>query len=573
MKRSLRYNSIFTFSVIFISLILVNIISGQFFFRLDLTEEKRYSLAESTKTLLSDLENVVYIEIFLEGEMPADFQRLQQSIKEILDEFKVYAGYNLQYEFRNPSPPEADNKSRQEIFKQIYDRGINPTTLYVNQGDERSEKIIFPGAIVNYLNMEMPVNFLKYNYNAGTRAQLNQSIEGLEYELISTIKKLSKPKKKKIAFLQGHGELDPIEAEDILRSLSEYYDVRRVRLQSATNGDFEGTENLDAYDAIIMASPDSAFNEVDKFKIDQYLVKGGNALFFIDAMKASIDSIGNSGSVAISNDLKLDDIFFKMGLRLNPDLIQDQLCAFIPLIVGYVGDRPQYQMMKWWYYPILNNFAKHPISRNMNGVYSKFISSIDTVKSPGIKKTPLVFTSPETRVLSSPVRLDFNDVRVPPNPQLFNKGKLAVAYLLEGKYRSNFEGRVTQKTAEKFNYKTIDKASKIIVFSDADIIENDINSKSNTAYPLGYDKFTKNTFANKDLILNCIDYMLDDSGIIEARNKQVVSRPLNINYLPFQSFFIGFSYIEWPTNNLFVPGFNNARVVKHIIYTIQYQVF
>lgn len=203
-------------------------------------------------------------------------------------------------------------------------------------------------------------------------------------------------------------------------------------------------------------------------------------------------------------------------------------------------------MMKWWYFPVLNNFADHPISRNMAGVYSKFISSIDTVKAEGIKKTPLVFTSRETRILPSPVRLDFNDVRMPPNPQLFNKGKIPVAYLLEGKYKSVFEGRVTKNTAEKFDFKAVDKASKVIVFSDGSIIENDVNSKSKTAYPLGYDKFTKNTFANKDLILNCIDYMLDDSGIIEARNKQVVMRPLDINRANKERF-------KWQIINIAIP--------------------
>ncbi len=565
MKRSAKYISLFNFSVITLVIVLINIISSQFFFRLDLTEENRFSISESSENVLNNLDNVVYIEIFLEGEMPADFQRLRQALKETLDEFKVYGGYNIQYEFRNPTPPGSDNKSRQEIFKQIYDRGINPTTLYINQGDEKTEKIIFPGAIVNYLDKELPVNFLKFAYTAGTRAQINQSIEGLEYEFISAIKKLSTNRKNRIAFLQGHGELNPLEAQDILNSLSEYYEVNRVRLQSAANGDFDGVENLDSYDAIIVASPDSAFNEVDKFKIDQFIVKGGKALFMIDAMKASMDSIGTEGSVAIPNELGLNDLFFKMGVRMNPNLIQDQLCAAIPLIVGYVGDRPQYQMMKWWYFPILNNFADHPISRNMSGVYSQFVSTIDTVKAEGIKKTPLVLTSRDSRVLSSPVVLDFNDVRMPPNPRLFNKGMLPVAYLLEGKFKSVFEGRVTKNTAEKFDYKSIDKESKVILFTDGDIIRNDINSKNNTAYPLGYDKFTKATFANKELMLNCVDYLIDDSGIIQSRNKKIVLRPLDTNRANKEK-------LQWQIINLAFPLILLIAfgIVKNIIRNRKY---
>lgn len=534
--------------MISISLILINVIASQFFFRIDLTEEKRFSIAESTKNILNDLDNVIYIEIFLEGDMPSDFQRLKQGVKETLDEFKVYAGYNVQYEFRNPSPEGIDNKSKQEIFKQIYDRGINPTTLYTNEGDERSEKIIFPGAIVNYLDQEIPVNFLKYAYNAGTRAQLNQSIEGLEYELISAIRKLSTPRKKRIAFLQGHGELNPVEAEDILNSLDEYYDVRRVRLQSAANGEFDGIENLDDFDAIIMAAPDSAFDDRDKFKLDQFIMRGGKALFFVDGMMADMDSIGNNGSVAISKNLNLDDFFFQLGLRINPTLIQDQLSAYIPLIVGYVGDRPQYQMMQWWYFPVINNFSNHPITRNMAGVYTKFISSIDTIKSPGVKKTPLAFTSEDTRVLPSPVRLDFNEVRMPPNPGLFNKGKIPVGYLLEGKFKSMFRGRLTKNTVDKFGFIEGSEDNKIIVFSDGDIIRNDVNSKTSSAYPLGYDKFTKTTFANKDLIMNCVDYLLDDSGIIQSRNKRVVMRPLNVRKARAES-------LKWQVINIAVPLF------------------
>lgn len=565
MKKSLKFNQLFWFGVTLTIVILLNVISGRFFFRLDLTEENRFSIAESSKKILSDLDNVVYIEIFLDGEIPSDFQRLKQSVKETLDEFKVYGGYNIQYEFRNPSPPEADNQSKQEIFKQIYDRGVNPTTLYVTKGDERSEKIIFPGAVVTYLDKEMPVNFLKYNYTAGTRAQLNQSMEGLEYEFISAIRKLSTTRKKKIAFLQGHGELNPLEAEDILNSLSEYYEVRRVRLQSAANGDFDGVENLNSYDAIIVADPDTAYNDIDKFKLDQYIVNGGKAIFFIDAMKADIDSIGAEGGVAVSNDLNLSDLFFRFGLRLNPDLIQDQLAAFIPLVVGYVGDRPQYQMMKWWYYPVINNFSEHPISRNLGGVYTKFISSIDTVKATGIRKTPLAFTSPETRVLPSPVRLDFNDVRMPPNPQLFNKGKIPVAYLLEGKFRSVFEGRVTNKTAEKFDYKPVGEPGQVIVFSDGDIIRNDINKRNQTAYPLGYDKFTKTTFANRDLILNCIDYLLDDSGVIESRNKQIVLRPLDVNRANKEK-------LNWQILNIGIPVFILVMfgIVKNVLRRRKY---
>ncbi len=525
-KSDKKSGDLLVWGVAMLSLLLINIISGQFFFRWDLTEERRYSLSNSTIRILEELENPIYVEVFLEGELPNDLKRLRQSIKETLDEFRVYSGDKLNYEFRNPSESD-DPAQNREVIKHLVDRGIKPTTLFVNEGDQRTEKVIFPGAIVNFLDLQVPVQFLTGDPSAPPQVQLNQSIENLEFELISSIKQLSNRRKKKIGFLQGHGELNPIEAGDFLQSAGQVYEIKRIRLQSAVTGEFEGLINLLDFDALILAKPDSAFNDQDKFKLDQYVVKGGKLIMFVDGMVADIDSVGESGMISTGQQLNLDDLFFNWGFRINKNLVQDQFSAAIPLVVGYLGNRPQYQMMKWPYFPLLNTFSDHPISRNSQPLYSKFISTIDTVNAKGIKRTSLVWTSSKTRAIPSPVKVDFNEVRNPPPDELFNKGNMTVALLSEGVFKSFFRGRISNNTATAFDFKESDQASQILVFSDGDLIKNDINSKTGTPYPLGYDKFSQLTFGNEPFIMNALDYLLDDTGIIEARTKTVILRPLD----------------------------------------------
>ncbi len=534
-------------------ILLINIIASQFFFRLDLTEERRYSLSRSTISILENLEEPIHIEVFLEGDLPNDLKRLRQAIKETLDEFRVYASNSFDYEFRDPSESDDPNQKR-EVVKHLIERGINPTTLFVNEGDQKTEKVLFPGAVISYLGNEAPVQFITGDPSAPPQVQLNQSIENLEFELISRIKQLANRRKKKIGFLQGHGELNPLEAGDFLFSAEKVYEVRRVRLQSAATGEFEGLINLLDYDALVIAKPDSAFNEQDKFKLDQYVVKGGKVIMFLDGMNANIDSIGEGGMVSTGLNLNLDDLLFSWGARVNKNLIQDQFSAAIPLVVGYMGNRPQYQMMKWPYFPLLNSFADHPISRNSQPVYSKFISSIDTVSATGIKKTPLVFSSDKTRSIPSPVKIDFNEVRNPPPDKMFNKGNQIVGVLLEGRFKSTFDGRISNNTAMTFDFKPIDQASQVIVFSDGDLIMNDINSKTQSPYPLGYDKFSKLTFGNKPLIMNALDFMLDDTGIIEARNKRVILRPLDPDKVKEYSTFIKALNLGGPLAILLLAG-------------------
>jgi ABC-2 type transport system permease protein len=517
--RSRKWNEIVQFLILAGIIIFLNILASQFFFRWDLTEDKRYSISPASKKLLTNLDDVVYVEVYLEGEFPAGFKRLQNSIKEKLDEFRVYSGNNIQYKFTDPSA-NPDQRSRNEFYIQLAKKGLQPTNLYDMQGGKKVERIIFPGAVVSYKGKEIPVLLLKGNQAASPEQRLNQSVEGVEYEIASAIRKLTATKRKKIAFLDGHGELNVLETTSLMNSLSEYYDVTREDLSQRVT--------LEGFDAVVLAKPVKRFNEPDKFKLDQFLVKGGKMLVCLDPMRVDIDSIGEKGQFSFPYDLNLDDLFFRFGFRTNADLIQDLNSGYIPMVVGIVGNQPQTQMMNWKYFPLINNFSKNPIVKNLDAVYTKFVSTLDTVKAPGITKTPLMYTSRYSRILPAPVRVNFNEARLELNPRLFNKGQLPVGYLLEGHFASLYTNRLAPEKQQQVGFvETTDKAGKIVVVSDGDLIRNDVDKKKNQPYELGYDRFAGIKFGNKEFALNALDYMLDESGLIAVRTKEITLRPLD----------------------------------------------
>lgn len=521
-------------------LVLINIIASQFFTRIDLTQDKRYSIAPSTKKLLEGLKDVIYVEVYLEGDFPAGlsgFQRLHNNIRETLDEFRVYAGDNIQYKFVEPGAGKS-NRQRNEIYEQLAKRGLTPTNLHANDNGKRIEKIIFPGAIISYGGKEVPVLLLKGNQVLSAQERLNQSVEGVEYELASAIKRLTEKEKKRVGIIFGHGELNPAEFYDMGNTLKEWYDLEKVDLPKKLS--------LDGYDAIIIAKPDSAFSEPDKYKIDQYLVRGGKAMFFIDKLNASIDSLGPDGKLAVPYPLNLDDFFFRYGLRLNDDLVMDISSGYIPMVTSIVGDKPQTEMMPWRFFPLINNFGKHASVKNLDAVYSQFIGSIDTVLEPGIRKTPLLLTSKYSRIIPAPARISLNEARVQALPQQYKRSYLPVAYLLEGSFKSLYTNRLAPHSEKTFKFVAQDKPGKIVVVSDGDFVKSYINYARRQTYPAGYDRFAHIQFANKDFVLNTLAYMLDEHGVILAKAKSVILRPLDKPRLNTEKLF-------WQAINLVLP--------------------
>ncbi len=519
MRRNIiRMQDIGRFAGLLLVLFFANVFLNGFFFRLDLTEDKRFSISEASREILGKLKGPVFVEVYLEGEFPSGFERLQRSIRETLDEFRAVSGEKLDYQFVDPSAA-PDAKTRNKTYQQLSKLGLQPTNLMVKEGAEQVQKIIFPGAVIRVKGREIPVQLLKGNQAASPAERLNQSVEGIEYELAHGIKTATQEKGSRIAILTGHGEMSDRRIQDFGLTLRQFYDVRKV--------DLGQVENLQDYDLAIMIKPKLEFSEFDKFKLDQFVVKGGRLLLLMDGIQAEIDSIKQDGSLAFPFNTKLDDLLFRFGIRVNSDLLLDMNSGAIPLVVGYMGDKPETRLVPWRFYPVLNSFGKHPIVRNMDALYGRFVSTIDTTISPGIQKTPLVFSSRYSRILASPVRLSFNEARLNPQPEQYRLHDLPVAYLLEGRFNSLYKNRMLPDAGKQLGFKETDKNSAIVVVGDGDFARNDTN-KTGDYFALGYDRFLRTTFANKDFLLNAISYLLDENGVILARNKTIALRPLDL---------------------------------------------
>jgi ABC-2 type transport system permease protein len=522
MKNKNKFNSFLQLFTGIAIVILLNIIGNYVFHRFDLTAEKRYSLSPATKKLLKELDDVVYFQVYLEGEFPAGFKRLRSETKEMLDEFRAYAGDNIQYTFINPSQNE-DIRKNSEVYEQLYKAGLLPTSLQVKTENGEQNQIIFPGALVNYHEKTFPLQLLKTQVAMGEEEVLNASIENLEFEFASTIMKLTTKVKDKIAIVEGHGELEGKKLEDIIKALEEYYVVERVRLNNQLFA-------LRGFKAAIIAKPDSAFDEKDKYVLDQFIMKGGKTLWLIDPVMASMDSLTkNNVTLGLANPINIDDILFKYGVRLNTNLVLDAQSAPIPVLAGYQGNQPQYKYYPWIYFPVAFPFCDHPIVKNLNAVKFEFASGIDTLNNKAIKKTILLASSQYSRSINTPARIDLSILKKDPNPKEFYRKNIPLAVLLEGEFESVFKNRLvpTVADAEEFAFKSNGKKTAMIVVSDGDVIRNQVQSSTGKVYPLGYDRYTQQQFGNKNFIMNCMNYLLDDSGLIAVRTRDIQIRLLD----------------------------------------------
>lgn len=501
--------------VVFIALI--NLLVAKNFYRFDLTEEKRYTIKNQTRGILKELEDDVYVEVFLTGDLNAEFKRFQKAIAETLEEFRIYSDNKVKYKFTDPTAAMSD-KARNEFMSDLAGKGIQPTNVIDNKDGQRLEKIIFPGVTISYEGIEAGVMLLKGNKAGTPTEEINQSIEGIEYELAHTINKLVNNDRKRIGLVSGHGELDSANIASFKGDLLEEYDVSTIDVATA---------DLGMYDALIVAKPTRLFPEQDKFHIDQYIMKGGRVLFLLDKLDATMDSASREDYFALPYNIGLDDQLFKYGVRINLDLIQDRTAGFYPVITGNRGGKPEIKLMDWPFFPLLNHYAEHPITRNLDAVITKFVSSVDTVKAPGIKKTPLLMTSQYSRTIGAPVKVSVNDLRKNIKDESFSSSFIPVAYLLEGKFTSLYKNRFLPEGVDKKDFVEEGTTAKIIVIADGDIIRNDINTRTGQARPLGFDPPTNYTFANREFLLNCLSHLTNENGLIQARTKQVKIRPLD----------------------------------------------
>lgn len=515
-KRDLSYLGVFI-----IVIIVVNVFSAYFFTRIDFTKEKRYTLSPITRNLLSGLTENIQVTVYLEGDFPSGFKRLRNSTRDILIDFKAYSGGKLHFDFVNPlKGSQAEQEAR---YADLLDKGIEPTSLNVTTEEGRSQKLIFPTALISYGDRQIPVNLLQNRAGATPDEILNNSIQNLEYAFASSIKKISSGGLPRIGFTEGHGELDDIQLAEAMKSLQSGYEVGRVDLEAIP---FSG---LDKLKVLIVPKPASEFSEVEKYKVDYFLMNGGRIFWAIDNVNAELDSLrGMSEQLAFPKKLNLDDMFFKYGVRVNYDLVADMNCAQIPVSVGNVGGQSQIQMVPWLFYPIFVPTSSHPLVKNMDGIRSEFANTVDTIVVPGIRKTVILASSPFSQRLKAPTMLSLRMIEQEPDPKAFQSDPKPVGVLMEGAFPSNFRNRpVPEGITETVNVPVKSKPTKMIVVADGDILKNQISATDGSTFPLGYDRYTQQQYGNRNFLLNVADYLSDDTGIIELRNKEIRLRQLD----------------------------------------------
>ncbi|MBO0932261.1 gliding motility-associated ABC transporter substrate-binding protein GldG [Fibrella aquatilis] len=504
------------FVLFLFGLLLLNVLSAFVYSRIDLTADARYTLSDGTRTLLENLPQPVHIDVFLTGNLPPGFKRLETAIRENLEESEAIAGANLSYRFVDPL---LGTKAEQEKrLIRLAELGLQPTNLFANEGGTRTEQLIVPGAVVSYAGKQVGVLLLKGNKDATPAEQLNQSYEGVEYQLASAIRRITQPvgSRRRVGLLFGHTQVSPERFSDLLATVQETYDLFFA--------DLGKPGPLTDLDALLVLKPDRPFSEQEVYKLDQYVVNGGHALFFVDGQR--VDSVSRDGTFAQPLNLGLNDLFFRWGARVNQNVIKDLSCAVIPMDVGNLGDKPNIQLVPWRFYPVLNSFGNSPITRNLDRLYGRFISTLDTVQAPGIQKTMLVQTSPYTSVLKVPALIAYNEARQQPDPKTYTSGTRLVSALFEGSFTSVFANQLLPDSLMK-TFRATGKPGGVLICADGDLVVNDVDYKRKTPLPLGYDRFTRTQFANKDFVLNAIDYLTDPNGVIAARARVVPLRPLD----------------------------------------------
>ncbi|MDC3305399.1 gliding motility-associated ABC transporter substrate-binding protein GldG, partial [Flavobacteriales bacterium] len=514
-------------SILFITLVfLVNILCSFINWDIDLTADKKHSFAKETTEIINSLEDNLFIKVYLEGDFPADFKKLQKATEELLKRFKSISSDNIDFEFINPNIPIADD-DKLALFKQLVKLKLTPTDLEIRKEGKQVNQVIFPGALIYYKDKKVAVNFLKQKLGESPGGNINTSIENLEYEFVSAIQYLIKNKLDKIAFLEGNGELSENEVHDITSSvlddnfnLSYYYNIDRFNIKEFTIDSTTMLPNLtrqlammNVYKVIIIAKPTIPFNNLDKLLIDQYVMQGGKVLWLVDGVIASMDNLQNkSGAfIATKNNLNIDDQLLKYGVRINADLIEDLRSTKIPIITGYSNNKPQQSYFQWPYFPLLVSDSKHAVSKGLDGIKCDFVSSIDMVKN-NIQKTILLHSSKQSRLNLAPAKISLGILENPPSIESYNKQFKPIAVLLEGEFESVFKDKLMQKN-NQIQLKEKSEITKMIVVSDGDLIANNV-SASGTIFPLAYDPNIKYTYSgNKHFLINAIQYLCDENGL------------------------------------------------------------
>ncbi len=510
-KKSKKHLKLFMGTFIFI--IIISLMGNYIHKRFDFTQDNRYTLSDATKNLITSIENPIIIDVLLKGNFPSEFKKLQGEVKQILEEF-ASINNKIKFTFVNP---QQDDITREDDIAMLQQLGLTPVNITAEESGKVSQELIFPWAIATLGDQSVKISLLKNKLGATVEEKVTNSVQQLEYAFADAFTKLTLTNKKKIAVLKGNGQLDNIYIADFITTLRDYYNIAPFTLDSVATNPSKTLEDLNNYDLTIIAKPTEAFTDEEKMVLDQYLMNGGRSIWLVDQAAIEIDSLFNeSGTTyALPRNLNLNDFFFNYGVRINPDLVNDLYFTQLVLATGE-GNNSQYNPVPWVYSPMVFSHNDHPINNNIEALQFQFANSIDTIEN-SIKKTILLTSSPLSKTVGTPKEVNLNIVKKEPKKETFNNGLQPLAVLLEGVFTSVYKNRVKPFVLK--NNKDNGIESKMIVISDGDLIKNQISN--NSPLELGYDKWTNNFYGNKEFLLNCVNYLLDDTGLINIRSKEI----------------------------------------------------
>ena len=551
------------------AILVLNVLALQFYQRFDLTKEKRFTLSQSTKNLIDKLDDEVYITIFLDGELPLEYKRLQSASRDMLNEFKYASGGKIKFKFEDVLDSK-ELKEKEAILQELYAKGLKIERPEAKPDEAPTDKFIIPAGVVYYKGAEHPLNLLKREFGKHLEVEINSSIELLEYEIGTALRKSLTGKELKLAFTAGHGELTITETADIAATLGEFYEIERINLNLTDSNCYkifskdvvanpskpvfsvlvEGlVKRLQGYSGIIVAKPTIGFTEPEKFVLDQYVMNGGKVIFLVENLVAETDSVAKYGEVSTSNHKhNLEDLLFHYGVKVQNTLVQDIQCHGIPAI-NQRTNRPDFY--PWMYYPLFSSVNDNPVSKNLENVWGRYVSTLDTTTESTLNKTVLLRSSNNSRIAANPVFISLRDLDRKVNKANFSMGNNITAILVDGEFTSPYKYRDGVKRAFDIPYKEGVKNNAMIIIGDGDLIRNQV-TKGGQVYPLGYDRFgskqfgTPIEFANKKFFLNCVDYLCDETNLIEVRSKEIILRLLNKDKVKNARLF-------WQSVNMVVP--------------------
>ncbi|MDD7887795.1 gliding motility-associated ABC transporter substrate-binding protein GldG [Flavivirga sp. 57AJ16] len=545
-------------TILLVAIIAIHVLSSKIFKRFDLTVDNRYTLSASAINIIKDIESPIVVDVFLSGDdFPSEFRRLQKETKQLLEEFSAKNSHIL-FNFINPLE---DESTRERNIQQLAQRGLTPMQLSVQESGKATQAVIFPWALASYNNQTVIIPLIKNKIGASQQELVTNSVQHLEYAFSDGFSKLTKPKRRKIAILKGNNQLEDKYIADFVKKLGTYYFIAPFTLDSVASKPQKTLKDIQAYDLIISAKPTEAFTEKEKLVLDQFTMNGGKSLWLVDAVAMEKDSLYNDTghNFAVTRDLNLTDFFFKYGVRINPLIVSTLYSAPITLAIGE-GSESQFQPLRWPYSPLAASNSNHPIVNNLNLVKFDFANQIDTLKND-INKTILLKTAPLTTLEGTPREISLDLVTKKPDPARFNKGPQTLAVLLEGEFTSIYNNRIKPFQLPEEKNKSL--STKMIVIADGDVIKNDVIK--NNPQELGFDRWTGKTYGNKEFLLNAVNYLLDDDGLINIRSKEIALAFLDQQKIAAQK-------SKWQLTNIALPlvlltvfglGFNYFRKKKY----------